>query len=63
MVQNHTTAEACKLMTYDLAASANSYDCFLSSFQIHNFYTTVIRSSETRSSAFQCIAQPNTTFA
>ncbi len=31
--------------------------------RLHHFYMTVMIASETHSNAFQCIAQPNTTFA
>ena len=36
---------------------------FLSSFRLQHFYMTVNIASEMHSNAFQCIAQPNTTFA
>ena len=36
---------------------------FLSRFRLQRFYMTVNIASEMHSNAFQCIAQPNTTFA
>ncbi len=36
---------------------------FLNSFRLQHFYMTVNIASQMHSNAFQCIAQPNTTFA
>ncbi len=54
---------AVRTVSLDLAASDNSYDCFLSGFRLNSSYMTVMIASEMHSIAFQCIAQPNTTFA